>query len=284
MQIKIIICRERKWNDITFFEYLFEYDEKCHNLKFARWNKRYENRIKENKIIHVNNNEIKFVTVNSTPFEMEEFTNYKIKNSQGIWLLSNDVLKKGENKFQEIEGKRSFFSLEICEKDAQLLELLLNKLNISLHFPMVCYHGTDSVFAEKIQKEGLKESWGMLGKAVYVGTFWKACRFACFDKEYHEQQGKVFRVLSFAQTIQNFPMDPITLWKCPCSEDCNKHCSDHLGIWQIMNDGAHVEIGNEKGDLKNEEWAIKERFVFVTSYAEIQPYSYSPFKRNTQIK
>jgi hypothetical protein len=146
---------------------------------------------------------------------------------------------------------------------------------------MVAYHGTDAKNAESIEKEGLKESWGMLGKAVYVGSFWKSCRFACFNKLYHAQPGKVFRVFAFAKVIEHFPNET---WQCLCSPECKKSSSDHLGIWQIMNDGAHVNVGNIKGDLKNEEWAFKERFIHVTSFAEIQPYEYSPFKRNILIK
>lgn len=123
----------------------------------------------------------------------------------------------------------------------------------------------------------------MLGKAIYAANFWKACRFACFTKEYHDQEGVVLKILVFVNPdkFQTFPFIP---WTCQCSPECKKSCSDHLGIWQIMYDGAHVKTGNEKGELKNEEWGIKERFVYITSYAEIKNYTFSPYKRNIEIK
>jgi len=280
----LIICRNREWNDIHYKEFLFEYDIKTNLLKLAKWHPRFNKRILTKEEIIIDTINYKCVTVDSKAFDMEEFSSYKIKNTQGIWLVPNDIVKKGENKFEKIEGKRCFFDVAIQEEDAQILEVFFDKQKISKDFPMVAYHGTDLIHAKSIEKEGLKESWGMLGKAVYVGTFWKACRFACFDKQYHAQPGQVFRLYAFAKTFQHFPFDPEKLWECPCSTECKKHCSDHLGIWQIMNDGAHVNIGNSKGNLKNEEWAFKERFVFLTSYAEIEPYTYNPFKRNIQIK
>ena len=95
----LIICRNREWKDIHYKEFLFEYDIKTNFLKLAKWHPRFNKRILTKEEIIIDTINYKCVTVDSKAFDMEEFSSYKIKNTQGIWLVPNDIVKKGENKY-----------------------------------------------------------------------------------------------------------------------------------------------------------------------------------------
>lgn len=270
-----VIVRERLFNYITFHEYLFiPLDGK---LCICRDIERFKDRIISQTLIAEMNTVI--IKVRSTGFPCDEITSDKLKKSSGIWIVSNDCVPKGENKFENIPGKAQFYDLEIMEKDANFILKLCSRVwPGSQAYPLSLYHGTAKIKREGIvHNGGLQETFGMLGDAVYLGTFWKASRFAAFDKKYHAQEGEVFRTLVFVKEFQEFPLEH---WACFC---CGLDISDHKGIWKLLFDGAHVNIGNMKGQLRNEEWAVKQRVQFITHVAGIQPYEYTPYKRNIKI-
>lgn len=78
------------------------------------------------------------------------------------------------------------------------------------HFPLpfVAYHGTDGMFLSKIQDQGLKEGVGMMGPAVYVGNFRKACRFAALTQDYKRRKRPILlRLLIFSQNVYTTGFD-----------------------------------------------------------------------------
>jgi len=262
----------------TFYEFLFlPFTDDHLILKLPNeLPKRFENRI-------LNKKQTKYFTlfhVKSNAFENIEILSLKhIRESEGIWLCPNDVLKKSENLKEGIEGKRTFFSVEIDEESSKYLELFCNIQKISLDFPLCLYHGTKftKITRQSILTNGLQETNGMLGCGVYLGTFWKACRFAGFTKDYFNQEGEIYRVLCFPKLMETFPRIG---WTCQC---CQKNICDHAGLWRIIYDGVHVTSENEKGKLKNDEWAMKDRYILCTHTCNLQEYEYSPFKRNMKI-
>jgi len=270
-----IIVRERLYNNISFHEFLFiPIDGKLYICKNVE---RFKERILTQSFIAEMNTVI--IKVKSTAFPCDEISSEKLKNSNGVWIVPNDCMPKGENKFEKIAGKAQFYDIEICEKDASHILKLCSKVwPGSQTYPMSLYHGTSKNRREEIVHDGgLQETFGMLGDAVYLGTFWKASRFAAFDKNYHAQEGEVYRTLVFVKEFQEFPLEH---WACFC---CDLDISDHKGIWKLLFDGAHVNIGNTKGKLRNEEWAVKQRVQFITHVAGIQSYEYTPYKRNIKI-
>jgi hypothetical protein len=278
----MIIMRKRVWNNpnlenaIYFLEFLIVPFETKFILP-KQFPSRFENRIKTKKTL-VNFGDV--YIVNSSPFPNPENTTYKkLIESEGVWVVANDFLKKGEIQSENIPGKRSFMGIEINEECGNLIECFCFLEKISTSFPLSLYHGTKFTqdIHNSILKEGLQESQGMLGSCVYVGTFWKSCKYAAFTKDYHAQEGYLYRTLVMTSRIESFPRAG---WECQC---CNKNIADHCGLWKLIFDGVHVKNENEKGKLKNEEWGIKDRFVFITHFAKIIPYEYSPFKRNMRI-
>lgn len=275
-----MLVRERFLLNHKFYEFLFVY--KDGKLVLSPWQTKFNGRVESHKFIAECNGGEDLIIVKSQGFLKEEETSYeKIENSQGIWLVPNDCIEKGEYSPEKVPGIAQFYGIEIDKLDCKRVLHMCNKLFINVSFPISAYHGTEKSNQSAIFKDGLKESFGMLGNAVYLGTFWKACRFACFTHDYFDRSGIVYRVLVFLKSFQEFPFES---WKCECDNKCGGTMSDHSSLWKILHDGAHVSSGTEKGDLKNEEWAVKDRVVSLTHVAEIVPYHYNPLKRNIKIK
>jgi hypothetical protein len=77
--------------------------------------------------------------------------------------------------------------------------------------------------------------------------------------------------------METFPRNG---WTCQC---CQNNICDHAGLWRIIFDGVHVTSENEKGKLKNDEWAMKDRYIISTHVGLLQPYEFTPFKRNMKL-
>jgi hypothetical protein len=82
----------------------------------------------------------------------------------------------------------------------------------------VSYHGTSYENYLGICTLGLKSSFGMLGTGVYLGSFWKACRFAARDQEYKfREKPSVLRVVWTCkdEDVLHFPRQ---IMYCFCAE------------------------------------------------------------------
>ena len=274
-----MLIRERYFQSQKFFEFLFVY--KDGELVLSPWQSKFTGRVESHRIIPECNGGEDLILVKSQTFDKEEEISHdKLENSQGIWIVPNDCIEKGEYTPGGIEGIAQFYDTVINKKDCKRVLHICDKLFININFPISAYHGTEKINQSQILKNGIQESYGMLGHAVYLGTFWKACRFACFTKDYFAQPGIVYRVLVFLKSFQEFPFES---WECSCDAKCGSSISDHLSTWKLSHDGAHVSQGTQKGDLKNEEWAVKDRVITLTHVAEIVPYHYNPLKRNIKI-
>lgn len=145
--------------------------------------------------------------------------------------------------------------------------------------PVPVYHGSDARVVSQIQTQGLTPSFGMVGEAVSVGTFWKATRYASRTLLYEwREQGVVVRAY----------LDPGRLCildgtgpPCPC-EHCaemrlhaaavaQKHglpptynqertrVADHEGAWKQNYDTVYIGVVKASGASK---------FMYVTKNAE----------------
>ena len=152
------------------------------------------------------------------------------------------------------------------------------------HDPWATYHGTAKSSMASIMKEGLKPSFGMLGHAVYLGTFWKAFRFATLTQDYQKRPGAIIRILCFWTKKLGYRTrlnDPCRCIKCGSR---GSPLADHDGLWhKIFGHVAVWAIPYVGGPIKNEEYAcIDTRTLLMDSvgYAAATTEHHEPFNRD----
>lgn len=203
-----------------------------------------------------------------------QITRKDITRGNGVWIVASDCEDKGA--FGDVPGITQFMSVLIQKESASTI--LQVEKNISSSFsPMSLYHGTANQNIESILEGGLLPTNGMLGHAIYLGTLWKAARFAIMSQEYALRKGCVFRVLAFPSSTQIFPRAD---WSCKCMK-CDKDpwaasIADHSGTWQLFYECAHARPtaafsgacrdGSQKFILKNDEWALSPSASFITTH------------------
>ena len=155
------------------------------------------------------------------------------------------------------------------------------------HDPWAIYHGTAKSSLGSIMKEGLKPSFGMLGHAVYLGTFWKAFRFATLTQDYQKRPGAVIRVLGFWTKKLGYRTqfnDP-----CRCSRCGPKGCplADHEARWHTLFGHTAVwAIPYAGGPIKNEEYACIDTTTLLmdtVGYATATTDHHEPLNRDFTI-
>lgn len=238
----------------------------------------------------------------------------KTKNS--IWIIQNDLIPQGKLddplKHEYVPGIASVFGIPLDEWLIAVLDMSFSIVK-KFHgfdsapiFPL--YKGVDPDGTQKFIDSNchtLDSEDGMLGRGVYLGTFWKACRYAGWPSsetlriDPPRQGGVVFRYYVWAGRIITAP------WGlCECSGHSNKISGsaaegcrmqklgdydyavrryvDHLSTWRENYDCAVVKPSVLKGFAKdwktgrkfmksafivrNEEWITKmENIQFVSA-------------------
>jgi len=131
--------------------------------------------------------------------------------------------------------------------------------------PLAVYHGTTFAALAGIAARGFEAAPGMLGAAVYVGTPWKAVRYASRTADYAlREQGAAVVVRAYLDVGRCKEFDG-TGAACPCAacartrataETRARQCgwtpdfdrertrvADHAGAWQLEGfDTAHVPV------------------------------------------
>ena len=169
------------------------------------------------------------------------------------------------------------------------------------HFPfqsqskiMVGYHGTSLDAYKSIQASHLKSSFGQLGTGVYVGSFWKACRFAGRDQEYKMREDPiVFRVLWLDDFPITFPrLEPCLCPKCVDKDLDKAQACFHTKVWNGMESSGFLMPGkyqDGKWRTKNEEWVLNPSKILRLGEAvrldksTIDGPAYNPYQRNIEI-
>jgi hypothetical protein len=148
--------------------------------------------------------------------------------------------------------------------------------------PFVVYHGTSKENIKSIVSEGLKPTQGMLGNAIYFGSFWKAFRFATLTQDYKKRPGAIFRCYTFwsspfYKTLKSGP--------CTCGSCGGLFGVDHNGSWKSISEAVFLipEVGSS---VKNEEYAcssVDKVLLDGIAYADAQTEHHEPLNRDLRI-
>jgi hypothetical protein len=210
--------------------------------------------------------------------------------THGSWISYGDCMKRGH--YENIEGSAVFFGIHIQDDLCNFISQYIfdiYKLACPLwpdclvtHEPYVVYHGTSQDSVKSIFENGLMPSQGMLGHAIYFGTFWKAFRFSCMTQDYKSRPGAILRCYAFWKNpvIKNEQSD-----KCLCSECKGLKPSpvDHNAVWSLLGDFV---IAPPTATLKNEEYAcLTNKAIVIDSVAHSTKSleHHEPLHRNLQI-
>lgn len=270
----------------------------------------------QNRITY-SNQEKTWCLIKSAPHEVSTRTSKLFLQKSGIWICEGDC-----ESFGGISP--CVFGIPLTEKTlttfethrSELHHYLQSKLQCAWITSRVSYHGTSHEHYLGICAQGFKSSFGMLGTGVYLGSFWKACRFAARDQEYKfRDTPTVIRIVwtCKSEDILHFPRK---IMYCLCSE-CylrqeQKSFCGHTLDWQ-----THAKVYPEKtpreyvegqdkryyaGYLKpckfpnsekfitqNEEWVVNPSCIHriaesvVLNLDSVEKPFYNPLQRNIQF-
>ena len=134
---------------------------------------------------------------------------------EGIWICEGDC-----RAFGGVQPSLFGIPLETPVQTSFTLhkDLLLSWSSQVWIEARVGYHGTSYEHYQGICASGFKCTFGMLGTGVYLGSFWKACRFAARDQEYVlREKPTVLRVVWTCKE-ENIMTFPRPLMYCLCCE------------------------------------------------------------------
>ena len=306
-----IVCRTQTTLGYTHLEYYVRYDPITRCMKLSNFECKKKSVVKSYSSLKSKNT-----------FTRVLFCETIVLNSKlEAWLVKDDFCSKSGFLPEHIENKSTFFEILIDFQDCETVLSNHNEIKDLLHLtcepePLALYHGSGKDKQVSILKHGLFETFGMLGNGVYLGTFYKACRYASRTQTYDIRlDGTIYRCIAFCLP-QNTTVYPNDTWTCMC-EVCQKanngfeQVCDHLTSWNTGHlSAAHVKVSTkpfaintkkrayvdkttqevtykntERYLCKNEEWAFRSDAVFVRDCAVIDLSSvykpfYNPLQRN----
>lgn len=165
--------------------------------------------------------------VESAAHSQPYYTNRKLLQD-GLWVCQDDFVPRGG-------VSAAVFGISLPENPfSPQLELWKPSLQVR-----VGYHGTSRENFESICSSGLRCTPGMLGDGVYLGSFWKACRFGARGQDYVERAfPTVVRVVwkCSDDDMLVFPRKWIDGWclcaKCYLNQEQRQYCA-HTYDWKI---------------------------------------------------
>jgi hypothetical protein len=206
----------------------------------------------------------------------------------GAWLAYHDVVPKGGPIGPTVA---TFFGYPVSSLLFRLLYnsikdiyIFLKPWTISAH-PFVVYHGTSRSNVKSILDNGLRPTQGMLGLAIYFGSFWKAFRFASLSQEYKKRPGAILRCYAFWNTP--YFIRPGSMCSCvDCLKTIPVSGADHDGLWTSFADCVFLYPW-PGGPIKNEEYACKDsKKIMIDSIGHCisQSEHHEPLDRNLTIE
>jgi len=207
--------------------------------------------------------------------------------SHGAWISFGDLALRGSTPTQE--AKATYFGLEISEATVQYLWANKGLIEtVGPVGPMAVYHGTDKANVKDILRDGFHQSFGMLGTAIYFGSFWKAFRFATLTQDYEPRSGAVLRCYASWPSVKVLDGQS----KCTCSLCCSR-CpggnpqADHEALWAESHTAvAAVPLASWPKGIKNEEFACRDSStIHVDSVAFVKSSTehHEPYNRSLCI-
>ena len=171
--------------------------------------------------------------------------------ADGMWATSSDAIIRGGH-------LPCIFGQPISLHAREALEALRCTTTPS----MVAYHGTGGDAFKSIAKTCLNPTRGQLGIGCYVGSFWKACRFAARDQAYMWRQHPiVMRVLWRAPVIE-FPNSPCGCPDCLQIPEEKRRVCAHGVEWAGRAAFLRpVQHSDGTWATRNEEWCIPQSSI-----------------------
>ena len=227
---------------------------------------------------------IHFYLVNSSAPSVHKKTRECIIKD-GMWISWGDTILRGQ--------VSSVYGIRISSRVNAVLHKYLNTLHdVSKAFaslpwtePIVVYHGTQRDTSKIIMQEGLKPTFGMLGHAIYFGSFWKAFRFATLTQDYKTRPGAIMRYYAFWPKVYKRNLyGPCVCEKC-IKKPHGSVVADHTSEWAKYAQAVLVEPEEGK-PISNEEFAsLDDSLVLLDSigYANASTKHHEPFNRTFTI-
>jgi hypothetical protein len=275
-----VYARQRKCQWGSFFEFLLVYDGVYLVLPRSEL-PRFATRV----VSTTTRGDIVYCLTNSEASGAPALRQLQDIKTHGAWVASNDLAKRG--------GVASYYGVHI-HPDLSFESFDLRVLYTFdtpcryVNEPFVVYHGTDKSSVKSILKEGLRPSFGMLGMAVYFGSFWKAFRFATLTQDYKKRHGAILRCYAHWLSITWKPVYSSEWCACSlCASAINKDFNaDHDGKWKHFAD-AVMAFPRPGHSIKNEEFASKDAsLVYIESvgHAVSETEHHEPLNRTLAIE
>jgi hypothetical protein len=215
--------------------------------------------------------------------------------ANGAWAVYLDLVPKGGPLGPAVAN---YYGLPVDPTLHQVLQNAMAEVYASVKAlwpqvqysaePFVVYHGTARANVKSIFQGGLKPSFGMLGTAVYLGSFWKSFRFATLTQDYKRRPGAVLRIYAFWR----FPYLKSLAGsnRCQCqlclgAPDATAKLCDHNATWSALSK-AVIVLPVVGGPIKNEEYATVDPSTLLiesVGHAEATTEHHEPFNRTLTI-
>lgn len=242
----------------------------------------------------------------SSPRGVSAMRWYNAPSQQLLWVTMGDLRRTGQSP-EHPQGFANLFGHPFAEWTEEVVQQAWPRGATALQrrwpcsettIPFALYHGgggKDREACQKLVREGVRASeGGMLGPGVYLGSFFKATRYAYFDRHsvrgetYIERGGRscVLRCLVFARRVKKME-ESTYVCRDSRAKAQNPHASegsrwfsqaiqclrDPEGHWGAVEgfDAARLRptpLGRGKWMVRNEEWCVREDRVMVASVAE----------------
>jgi hypothetical protein len=206
--------------------------------------------------------------------------------TDGFWAIESDWMPTGG-----LVGQVPFESIVYGIRIEPPMSMddwkrVLRVTHCDVCVPIVQYHGTRRDNIKSIVENGIQPSYGMFGTAAYVGTFWKAFRFATLTQDYQMREGAIFRclVLISKSVIRNADV-PV----CECT-NCRgaPTFADHTQAWKTRGDAVFMlpAMLNGAWVVRNTEVALADTVPIVlesVGHARRTSATHMPLDRTSVI-
>lgn len=257
------------------------------------------------------------ILIDSSAHSTSTRTNQSLLHQAGLWICEGDCESFGGVAPSVFGIPLSMEAIKAFKTYAKVLTQNYRGGEESLKKTRIAYHGTSYKNYLGICYSGFKCTFGMLGTGVYLGSFWKACRFAVRDQNYTiREKPVVVRVLWVCedQDLLNFPRK---IMYCFCAEcyrrpEQRSFCG-HTMDWQadakifpekvpndrIQGQGTRywaaslkpcVFPESKKNVTQNEEWVLNPTCIIrlaecaTINLDSVELTQYNPLQRNIKIK
>jgi hypothetical protein len=246
--------------------------------------------------------------VSSAVFAQPVQLNAASLETQGIWIVPADARPMGAIPDDGVPSAVAVLGIALAHSEQELQKVCACVHAANSTPDCVLYHGTSTTAWPSIQASGLQHSQGMLGAGVYLGSFWKAARFAARTQTYQlREQGEalVARVYCFCPVLDDWTTRTET-YACACAECSRARAlggaalersvfTDHESRWALNAEcsGVHMPSRKSRVDpslwiVRNAEWCLRAACCRVQNAALLDMQSvvrerYDPLQRSQRI-